>query len=154
MARKFLSSIAWLLLLVGICLIVFKTYKWGLVCCFFGAFMRLIYNSEKYKYFNYLHLELLREFGPTLLQKKAKSACLFGFYRGLIDFIIVLVVPFIVVPQFNLPWWAVLLMSIVFILLLKPIFMKLDAVDKKQIAHTIDSYRRDMTSSYFNNRQL
>ncbi|MBD5211000.1 MAG: hypothetical protein HDS77_07025 [Bacteroidales bacterium] len=138
MARRFLKNIAWPLLLIGVGLIVFNLRLEGLICCFFGAFMRLVYNSEKYKYFKFLHLELLRECGPSTIQKEALSACLWGFYRSVVDFLIVIIIPFIVIPQLDFAWWGNMIIAIVYFQMLKPIFKGLDDVDKEAIIRQIN----------------
>lgn len=142
MSRMYLNSIAWLLLLVGVVLILFDIKIWGLICCYLGAFMRLIYNSEKYKFYKYCHIQLLKEFGPTLFQRQSMSTCLWAFYRGLIDFAIIVIIPFFLIPQLDFAWWGNIILAIVYILSLKPIFKGISDEDRQIVDNIIDSYRK------------
>ncbi len=130
--NRFASAIlGWILIGIGIVGVCLTYYLIGLFLIFLGFFFRLIYNSEKYKFYKYIHLQLLKEYGSTPDQKKCMSQCLWGFYRGIVDLIFVVILPFFIYPQLNVNGFAGSIIAIVYILALKPIFMPLDTKDRE-----------------------
>ncbi len=139
MRRYVGANIAWLLLVFGISsLLCFTNHLYGLVLLYLGFFMRLIYNAEKYKFFKYVNLGLLKKMGVCSAQKNIQSLCLWGFYRAVIDTIAIVVLPFIIVPALNWPWYIDTLVAIVYLLSLKPIFSPIDEADIKLANEAID----------------
>lgn len=145
MSRFYVSISGWVLIIAGIVLMLtVGVNAYSLITLFVGFFLQLIYNSEGYKYFKYLHLGLLKRYGVSYFQEKAKTKCLVSFYLALIDFLAVIILPFFIIPELNLPWYFDSLIAIVYIVALKPIFSKIDEVDKEQINTLIEAYGQSL----------
>lgn len=141
MKRAITAIVGWILITAGLVAILAVGISiYSLIAIFFGFFFRLIYNSEKYKYFKLLNLELLNAYGKSDFQQKAVSICLFGFYRAVFDFCMIIVLPFIIVPKLSLPWYIDWLIALIYIAALKPIFTGIDTVDSEQIRQMVINY--------------
>lgn len=141
MKRHIGAKLGWLFIAAGIIsLLIANINPYSLICIFIGFFVRLIYNSEKYKYFKALNLKLLHVYGSSPFQQRVVKYCLTGFYFGIIDFLVVITLPFIIIPMIDLPWYCDSLIAIIYILALKPIFTGLDEIDKEQIDQIVSSY--------------
>lgn len=141
MRRGFTANLGWFLIIIGIitmwCLDV---NFYSLITIFAGFFLRLIYNSEKYKFFKALNWRLLQIYGKSNFQHKALTSCLYGFYRAVIDLLIVIILPFVIIPMLDIPWYCDYVIGMVYLLALKPIFRDIDYVDKKQIQQIVTAY--------------
>ena len=143
MKRKLVSYLGFLFIISGIIIGLFSS--WGLVSLiivFFGLFMRLIYNSEKYKFYKFLHLQILRKIGPTIYQKRCMKSCLIGFYLAIVDLLGVVILPFLIIPGLNWPWYIDFILALICLFFLKPIFSPLDEIDKKIATHATEEYER------------
>lgn len=144
MKRGLTANLGWIFIIGGIILILISGITaYSLISVFLGFFLRLIYNSEKYKYFKFLNSELLQTCGKSDFQQKALSSCLFGFYRGLIDLLGVILLPFFIIPILNLPWYCNWLIGILYIFALKPIFAKLNETDRVQVKQIVTWYEQE-----------
>lgn len=154
MRRALTANIGWLLIIAGlVTIMVVGINLYSLITSFVGFFLRLIYNSEKYKYFKFLSAELLLHYGKSVFQQEARTNYLFGFYRGIVDFLAVIILPFIMIPRLHIPWYCDWLLGIAYILALKPIFSSIDELDKRQIKQIVNGYGREKTNrEYLANR--
>ncbi len=137
MNRGIFAIMGWVAIAIGIGILFLHSPILGLIIIFVGAFLRLIYNSEKYKFFKYIHLELFREYGSCAIQAYAQRRCLWGFYRGVIDFAAVVILPFFIIPALDLPWYCESIISLVYCFMLRPIFKPLGPQDIELANHII-----------------
>ena len=141
MKRSTGAKVGWLLIAAGvISLLIARINPYSLISIFIGFFIRLIFNSEKYKFFKALNLELLHAFGSSPYQQRARRYSLLGFYFGIFDLLVVIILPFIIIPMINLPWYCDSLIGIVYYLALRPIFAEIDEIDREQIEQIVSSY--------------
>lgn len=139
MKRNLAKNLGLSLLAIGILLLLINPVI-GVIVCFIGSFLRLIYNSEKYKWFKYMHLQILERIGPTQFQKEAMHSCLCGFYKACADLLLIIIVPFYLIPKLEVSWWVGWIIGMIYIILLKPIFTKLDDVDQGKANDIISQY--------------
>lgn len=139
MKRYLAKNLGLLLLAIG-ALLLFINLDTALTVCFVGAFLRLIYNSEKYKWFKYIHSQILKRIGPTQFQREAMHTCLWGFYKACADFLLIAIIPFYLIPKLDMSWWIGWIIGVVYVILLKPIFTRLDDVDKGMANDIINQY--------------
>lgn len=145
MKRALTANIGWIFITVGLTtMLVVDINLYSLTITFVGFFLRLVYNSEKYKFFKFLNSELLHAYGKSESQQRALSSCLFGFYRGTFDFMAIIILPFFIIPRLDLPWYGDWLIGIVYIVALKPIFTGLDEKDRELIKQIVNNYGQEI----------
>lgn len=145
MNRASAANIGWILITVGlIIMLAVGDNLYSLTITFIGFFLRLIYNSEKYKFFKFLNSELLHTYGKSEFQQRALSSCLFGFYRSAFDFMAIIILPFFIIPRLDLPWYGDWLIGIVYIVALKPIFTGLDGKERERIKQIVNNYGQEI----------
>lgn len=96
---------------------------------------------------------MCKRVGTCQTQKMALNACLFGFYKGLIDLLAVIVIPFIVIPRLDFPFYVNSIIGIAYIVSLKPIFKPLDDVDRASADRIVDEYIEMAKQLYYQNHQ-
>lgn len=140
MIRSLTANLGWAFIIAGIILIAFVGINvYSIIAAFVGFFLRLIYNSEKYKFFKLLSKELLRTYGKSEFQQKTHTVSLWGWYRGAFDFLVIVILPFLIIPMLDLPWYCNSLIGMVYGLALKPIFTRLDDKDRELVKQMINN---------------
>ena len=141
MKRNYGRILGWILIIAGaICVWLLGFKPAYLAILFFGFFFRLIYNSEKHKYFKYMETVLrIKNAHPydiyTIypIQRKA-------LYKSAIDFIAVIVLPFFIVPRLNLPWYVDSLIAIIYVIAVMHIFRDMDEQDRNEVDNLINEH--------------
>lgn len=143
MKRVIVQWLGLLFIVIGCISVWFLQFRYiviGLIVLYLGFFLRLIYNSEKYKFYKYVNSKLISAGCHSYFQRSVNRNRIFGLSRASVDLIAVFLLPFLIINLLNLPWYIDSLIAVIYVISLRPIFKDIDSVDRRIADDIVEQY--------------